>query len=576
MLTLRRTMISLFSGAIVALMIHLSLISELELGRAATDFLNFTTVAISRSHNIFAIVAWFGGLLGLFKVTGGLESVRKWLVQKSAKFIHLFTYGMGIALFFDDYISYLLSHEMGSKSLNEKSGNRDHREDKLRSGIILSTTAIMPCLLIPLSTWVLYINGSSMQLDLEFFNLPHLFLFFSYPFLMMILAMLVIYRRITFERQEKAFETEEQKLYNKFIINTFLYLFICAVYWIVNKLKNKKILSYLEYLWNSFFMFTFISCIVSFLYNLLILNDYRNAIAQSVDLSGNIITFFLPYLLLFYIPIGFLKNEAERWYDVMKQLRYKEEPSKDEVLMLSMLQRVFKAYDPRKLYEAFERIEHEPAKRSSAFFFFPLFVFVGLSIFMVFVGNPYALEFSLWLTLLLVFFLIACQAFGGTNIRRYLLDSFKLMSKFATEMIPLLGIILFALVLRELGEITGIFNPIRSTLSGQVSWSIPPFLFALSSILAFLTGTSFGTYAVFIPIVDGLCASVLIRVLSFVAVLSGGALGNQSSFVGDIPTGVCNRLEITVYEHIRSLAPYVMVATAVSFVSYFIVGYWFG
>lgn len=103
---------------------------------------------------------------------------------------------------------------------------------------------------------------------------------------------------------------------------------------------------------------------------------------------------------------------------------------------------------------------------------------------------------------------------------------------------------------------------------------LAPILFVTASLMAFATGTSWGTFAVLIPIAlpiamtTGLPPAFLVA-----AVLGGGVFGDHSSPISDstiiasLASG-CDHLE-----HVKTQLPYNLVAAALSICAYLLVGY---
>jgi Na+/H+ antiporter NhaC len=110
---------------------------------------------------------------------------------------------------------------------------------------------------------------------------------------------------------------------------------------------------------------------------------------------------------------------------------------------------------------------------------------------------------------------------------------------------------------------------------------LPVLAFIISGFVAFSTGTSFGTYAIMIPIVvpmaiqfgGGEVGSLV--VLSFAAVAGGGVFGDHCSPLSDTTVlsslgGACDHID-----HTRTQLPYAMTVAAVVSVIYLSLGYAF-
>ncbi len=142
-----------------------------------------------------------------------------------------------------------------------------------------------------------------------------------------------------------------------------------------------------------------------------------------------------------------------------------------------------------------------------------------------------------------------------------------------SELLPLVTIVLFSLTLgaslKELG--TGVF------IAGVVGDYLPlvfivPMLFLAGAVISFSTGTSWGTFAILIPIGVPLIQTLgLPPSLVIAAILGGGVFGDHCSPISDttcisaIASG-CNLLE-----HVKTQLPYSLFAGALTLVCYTIV-----
>ena len=142
------------------------------------------------------------------------------------------------------------------------------------------------------------------------------------------------------------------------------------------------------------------------------------------------------------------------------------------------------------------------------------------------------------------------------------------------ELLQLVTIVLLSLALGASLKVLGT----GAFVAGIAGDNLPmvlivPMLFVASSIMAFTTGTSWGTFALMIPI-----GVPLIQMLglppAFVisAILGGGVFGDHCSPISDttmissVASG-CNLLD-----HVRTQLPYALVGGAVTFLAYIIAG----
>lgn len=143
------------------------------------------------------------------------------------------------------------------------------------------------------------------------------------------------------------------------------------------------------------------------------------------------------------------------------------------------------------------------------------------------------------------------------------------------ELLPLVTIVLFSLALgaslKDLG--TGVF------IAGLVGDYLPlalvvPMLFLAGALISFSTGTSWGTFAILIPIgvpliqVFGLPPSLVLA-----AILGGGVFGDHCSPISDTTAVSSIASGCDLLEHVRTQLPYALVAGSITLLMYLIVGF---
>jgi len=143
------------------------------------------------------------------------------------------------------------------------------------------------------------------------------------------------------------------------------------------------------------------------------------------------------------------------------------------------------------------------------------------------------------------------------------------------ELLPLVSIVLLSLALgaslKELGtgiyisQIVGEFLPI---------YFVAPMIFIVGGIISFSTGTSWGTFAILIPIgvpiiqQMGLPPSLIIG-----AILGGGVFGDHCSPISDTTAVSAIASGCDLLEHVKTQLPYALFAGGISVILYFIVGF---
>lgn len=141
------------------------------------------------------------------------------------------------------------------------------------------------------------------------------------------------------------------------------------------------------------------------------------------------------------------------------------------------------------------------------------------------------------------------------------------------EMLPLVSIVLLSLTLgaslKELG--TGIY------ISGIVGDYLPtvlivPMLFLAGAVISFSTGTSWGTFAILIPIGVPLIQTLgLPPSLVIAAILGGGIFGDHCSPISDTTCVSAIASGCDLLEHVKTQMPYALFGGILTLIAYIIV-----
>ena len=103
---------------------------------------------------------------------------------------------------------------------------------------------------------------------------------------------------------------------------------------------------------------------------------------------------------------------------------------------------------------------------------------------------------------------------------------------------------------------------------------LPAALFLLASVIAFSTGTSWGTFGILIPIAIAVCNKVdpSLNALVLSSILSGSVMGDHCSPISDTTILSSTGSQCRHIDHVRTQLPYALLVGVVSAVGYVVAG----
>ena len=142
-------------------------------------------------------------------------------------------------------------------------------------------------------------------------------------------------------------------------------------------------------------------------------------------------------------------------------------------------------------------------------------------------------------------------------------------------MLPAIYILVFAWVLTGIiGQLeTGKY--LASLVSGNISPSfLPMILFIVSGVMAFATGTSWGTFGIMLPIAGDMAAAAdIVMMLPMLAsVLAGAVFGDHCSPISDTTILSSTGASCHHMDHVNTQLPYALSIAAVAMFGYLIMG----
>lgn len=149
-------------------------------------------------------------------------------------------------------------------------------------------------------------------------------------------------------------------------------------------------------------------------------------------------------------------------------------------------------------------------------------------------------------------------------------DGFKLM-------IPAIGILIFAWTLKGIGDALGIGDFVSNIVGQNASanFLIPAVMFAVAVFLAFSTGTSWGTFAILIPIVTSMFPggdTLEMMIISVSAVLAGAVCGDHVSPISDTTVMSSAGAQSNHINHVSTQMQYAAIVAVVCILGYIFAG----
>ena len=156
-------------------------------------------------------------------------------------------------------------------------------------------------------------------------------------------------------------------------------------------------------------------------------------------------------------------------------------------------------------------------------------------------------------------------------------ESMECVPQGFVAMVPAILILTFATGLKEMTSGLGAKYFVSDIMQGQAAALgslLPAIIFLVACVLAFATGTSWGTFGILIPIVTAIFApGTELQIIGMSACLAGAVCGDHCSPISDTTImssagGQCNHLN-----HVSTQMPYAITVAAISFVMFVIAGF---
>ena len=157
-------------------------------------------------------------------------------------------------------------------------------------------------------------------------------------------------------------------------------------------------------------------------------------------------------------------------------------------------------------------------------------------------------------------------------------DAMKCIPQGFIAMVPAILILTFATGLKNVTGLLDLPTFVKETMSAfpeSLAVFLPAVIFLVACVLAFSTGTSWGTFGILIPVVLAVFAEGH-QDLLFVGIsacLAGAVCGDHCSPISDTTIMASAGANCNHVEHVSTQLPYAITVAAISFVSFILAGF---
>ena len=157
---------------------------------------------------------------------------------------------------------------------------------------------------------------------------------------------------------------------------------------------------------------------------------------------------------------------------------------------------------------------------------------------------------------------------------RDVLSSVEVYLKGMTGMTLVAVTLLLAWALSDIGKMLGAAEYIAAVAqAGLPYWLLPAVVFILSAIISFATGSSWGTFAIMLPLVIPTAVAIDAPLhVCIGAVLSGGLFGDHSSPISETTILSSTGASCSQIDHFRTQLPYALFNGAISLIAFLTAG----
>ena len=144
-------------------------------------------------------------------------------------------------------------------------------------------------------------------------------------------------------------------------------------------------------------------------------------------------------------------------------------------------------------------------------------------------------------------------------------------------MVPAILILTMAWSLKSMTDSLGAAPYVEALVRGSsesLMSFLPAIVFLVGCVLAFASGTSWGTFGILIPIVvDAFAADQTMMIIAISACMAGAVCGDHCSPISDTTIMASAGAQSNHINHVNTQLPYAITVAAVSFVTYIVAGF---
>ena len=173
-------------------------------------------------------------------------------------------------------------------------------------------------------------------------------------------------------------------------------------------------------------------------------------------------------------------------------------------------------------------------------------------------------------TVLIIVYLVARRVIGFK-------EAMECVPKGFISMVPAILILTFATALKNMTGLLGASTYVHDLMEGAAEGLqsfLPAIIFIVACLLAFATGTSWGTFGILIPIVAAIFDPTdELLYIGMSACLAGAVCGDHCSPISDTTIMASAGAQCNHINHVNTQLPYAIFVAALSFVGFVIAGF---